>query len=160
MSKGRRPVRGQVSSGGTRDRLTKAFAHVSMNLRHFIRRLAWPHSSPLPRTRSRPLARPSRASGSAEFLSLLSQAAIVSSLRRAPRWDAWAYFGCPPSVYATLVQGFNARTFLRRNLSPMSPLNYFYQTTGQSVCGRGAFFRGRRTVIGPRRPQFVRSFTG
>ena len=52
-----------------------------MNLKHFNQRLTWPHSSPLPRTRSRPLARPSRASGSAEFLSLLSQAAIVSSLR-------------------------------------------------------------------------------
>ena len=54
---------------------------LTMKLTHLFQRLTWPHSSPLPRTRSRPLARPSRASGSAEFLSLLSQAAIVSSLR-------------------------------------------------------------------------------
>jgi len=54
---------------------------LTMKLTHLFQRLTWPHSSPLPRTRSRPLARPSRASGPAEFLSLLSQAAIVSSLR-------------------------------------------------------------------------------
>jgi len=83
----------------------------------FIRRLARPHSSPLPRTRARPLARPSRASGSAEFLSLLSQAAIVSLLRRVPRWDAQAHFGRHPSVCATLVHGFKARTSVPGNLS-------------------------------------------
>ena len=83
---------------------------LTMKLTHLFQRLTWPHSSPLPRTRSRPLARPSRASGSAEFLSLLSQAAIVSSLR-----GAGAALGCSgvfrmsPSVPAALVQGFNAR---------------------------------------------------
>ena len=93
---------------------------LTMKLTHLFQRLTWPHSSPLPRTRSRPFARPSRASGSAEFLLLLPQAAIVSSLRG--EGAALVNFNVFPMSQRDVlnqVQGFNARIFNSGNSNPL-----------------------------------------
>ena len=87
---------------------------LTMKLTHLFQRLTWPHSSPLPRTRSRPLARPSRASGPAEFLSLLSQAAIVSSLRgEGAALGYFKVFPMPPASTHQSVRGLNEQILFR-----------------------------------------------
>jgi phage gp29-like protein len=61
--------------------IANSLAHQSNSPAKVKVSLKTSHSSPLPRTCSRPLARPDRVCGCAKFLSLLSQATIASSLR-------------------------------------------------------------------------------